>query len=286
MVEERSSSKKSGDFLVALTNNKKDFSILQEQLWYRIPVQNAPRGWPPKWIAFYLTKVFGSEAYSVRYFGRVKEIRTAKRIDLFPNEPPNPKSSREYFQIYLEKLEERADPVPSLRPRRLLFIPTTYYKFRNAEQINDLFDESPLEDCLWKEFKKLLIGTERQWELAIGKRHYRLDFALFCENGFINVETDGDRWHSSKRSIPRDNNRNNDLASIGWQVMRFGGNQIYNHMDDQCMNKILRTINKIGGLSNEGLVPRTFYSLPQGFGQQLTLFDSGASYNLEPRDEE
>lgn len=284
MVKEQSSPKKSGDFLVALLNNKKDFSILQEQLWYRIPVKNAPRRWPPKWIAFYQTKVFDSEAYSVRYFGEVKEIKVATRIELFPNEPLNPKSSREYYQICLEKLEERPDPIPSYRPRRLLFIPTTYYKFNQAEQINDLFDDSPLEDRLWEEFKKLIIGAERQWALTIGKHHYRLDFALFCKNGFINVETDGDRWHALKRRIPRDNNRNNDLASIGWQVMRFGGDQILNHMDDECMNKILKTINKLGGLSNDGLVPRTFYSSPQGFGQQLTLFDSGAIYNLEARD--
>lgn len=281
MTSKKSSTKVRGEVLIALMNKKKDFSILQEQLWYRIPVKNAPRRWPPKYVAFYQTKVFGPEAYSVRYFGRVKEIKVAKRNQLFPNELPNPKSSREYYQIFLDKLELREQAIPSFRPRRLLFIPTTWYKFKYAEQINDLFDESPLEDRLWNEFKRLVIGAERQWDLVVNKRHYRLDFALFCQNGYINVETDGDRWHATKPRRARDNRRNNDLASVGWHVVRFTGDQILNHLDTECMDKILKTINNLAGLSDDGLVPRTFYPSPSGFGQQLTLFDAGATYNLE-----
>jgi hypothetical protein len=39
--------------------------------------------------------------------------------------------------------------------------------------------------------------------------------------------------------------------------------------------------NTLGGLSDEGLVSRTFYTTFQGTAQQLTLFESGAEYNLE-----
>ncbi len=60
-----------GQVLVAIMNNQSDFARLRDELWYRIPVESAPKRWPPRWLAFYQTKVFGSEAYAVRYYGRV-----------------------------------------------------------------------------------------------------------------------------------------------------------------------------------------------------------------------
>lgn len=43
-----------------------------------------------------------------------------------------------------------------------MFIPTTWEKFVNAVEINDLYDESSLEDQLWAQFKRLEISAERQ----------------------------------------------------------------------------------------------------------------------------
>ncbi len=88
-----------GEVLVAIMNNKRDFAILQDRLWYRIPVETAPKHWPPKLIAFYLTKAFGKEAFAVRYFGRVREIKLAKRTELFPDETPNKKTGRLYHRF-------------------------------------------------------------------------------------------------------------------------------------------------------------------------------------------
>lgn len=48
--------------LVAILNNTRDFDILQREGWYRVPVTSTPRRWPPRWLAFYQTKVFGLEA--------------------------------------------------------------------------------------------------------------------------------------------------------------------------------------------------------------------------------
>ena len=57
-----------GEVLVAIMNNKSDFAIAREEGWYRIPVVSADRflrsRWPPKWLAFYQTKVFEDEAYA------------------------------------------------------------------------------------------------------------------------------------------------------------------------------------------------------------------------------
>ena len=270
-----------GEVLIAIMNNKADFTILQEQGWYRVPAATAPRSWPPRWLAFYQTKVFEEEAYAVRYFGKVENIRLVRRDELFPNELPNPKTGKEYYQVRLEKLEILDRPILSKRWRRIVFIPTTWQKFNQAQQLNDLYDESPLEDHLWKELKQLEIGAERQWHIKIKQQWYFLDFALFCNEGFIDVETDGDYWHAQKERIPQDNQRDNALASIGWHVLRFNGRQIREGARETCVPDILDTINTLGGLSEEGLVSRHFYSTPKGIEQQLTLFDAGAEYNLE-----
>lgn len=146
-------------------NNPRDWEIVNQQLWYRIPVDTPPRRWPPTWLAFYQTKIFRGEAYAIRYFGRVTKIKRARRHELFPDERPNAKSDREYYQIFLEKLEERPVPIVSYRLRRIVFIPTTFHKLMTAVEINDLFDESPLEDALWDEMKKLNLRAERQYYL-------------------------------------------------------------------------------------------------------------------------
>jgi very-short-patch-repair endonuclease len=270
-----------GQVLVAIVNNKADWSILWEQGWYRIPVAKAPKRWPPKWLAFYQTKVFGDEAFAVNYYGLVRDIQTVRRRELFPNEPSNPKSDRRYYQIYLHSLDRLPAPIYSRRWRRIVFIPTTWQKLSQAVEINDLFDESPLEDHLWAELKRLRLAAERQWALPLGEVWYFLDFALFCANGQIDVETDGDTWHAERERIPEDNRRDNALQSAGWHVLRFNGCQIREALSDYCVPQIAETINTLGGLIGEGLVPRVFHQRPEGLVQQLSLFEESEEYDLD-----
>lgn len=271
-----------GEALVAIINNAADWRIVQEQLWYRVPVQTAPRRWPPQWLAFYQTKIFRDEAYSVRYFGRVREIWRVQRQELFPNELPNVKSEREYYQVFLEKVEKRATPIVSYRMRRVVFIPTTLRKLMTATELNDLYDDSPLEDALWAEMKKLQLRAERQYDVVADKMRYFLDFALFCAKGKIDIETDGDTWHADLERIPEDNRRNNALAAQGWQVLRFNGAQIRESMAEYCVPQITETVNQLGGLTDDQDAPRVYYPTEDGVVQQLTLFDGRTAYAPEP----
>ncbi|MEI2692564.1 MAG: DUF559 domain-containing protein [Anaerolineae bacterium] len=269
-----------GELLVAIMNAPSDWEILKRQGWYRVPVDTAPKRWPPQWIAFYQTKIFGDEAYAVRYYGRVAKINRAPRHMLFPGEPENPKSGRFYYQVHLKSLEERPAPIVSRRLRRIVFIPTTWNKFRLAEEINDLYDDSPLEDSLWLELKRERIQAERQWEFSSRDNRYILDFAIFCHEGSIDVETDGDSYHVTPEAAANDNQRNNSLAAAGWQVLRFTGQQIRERSAEYCVPTVLNTINKLGGLNEDTLVPRKFYSLPGGPAQQLALFEATPDYDL------
>lgn len=265
--------KQHDEVLVAIMNDKADFAILQDKLWYRIPVKSMPKPWPPKWLAFYQTKIFGDEAFSIRYYGHVRDIRQVTRRDLFPNEFQSEKTGKQYFQVFLDKINKLDQPILSARRRRLVFIPTTWSKFSNAVEINDLYHDSPLEDHLWGVLKEINIHAERQWDLKVNAKRYLLDFAVFCVNGSIDIETDGDTYHANPERAAIDNERNNDLTSRGWEVLRFTTKQVAEEKATYCVEKVTHTINRLGGLSGEGIVPRTFYNLPHGTAEQLTLFD-------------
>jgi very-short-patch-repair endonuclease len=270
----------STEVLVAFLPNKKDFAILQDQRWYRIPVASKPKRWPPKYLAFYQPKAFGDDAFKIRYFGLVKNIDIVTRREIFPNEIESEKSQKQYYRLWLESLQEREQSIPSRLPRKIVFVPTTWEKFMLAEQINDLFDDSPLEDLLWRELKKLNISAERQWEVRTTTFNYQLDFAFFCHDGNLDVETDGDTWHLRRDRVEHDNRRNNDLESLGWHVLRFNTKAISEKRGQYCIPRIQETINRLGGLSDDGLVSRKFYPKADGV-QQLSLFESKADYIVD-----
>jgi very-short-patch-repair endonuclease len=266
-------SKPSPDGLIALLKDKSDLAILQQQGWYRVPVDTAPRRWPPTWIGFYQPKNFGPDAYRVRYFGRVRQITQVPRRELFPNELPSARSARLYHRVTFERLEERAAPVRSLRARRLTFIPTTWDKFIAAEQINDLFDDSPLEDRLWERLKQLDISAERQWTVQPGRGVYHLDFAIFCQKGSLDIETDGDTWHAARERIDLDNQRDTELSGVGWTVHRFNGLQIREKFSTYCVPQIESTINHLGGVADGKIVPQLFHPAGKDSARQMSLFE-------------
>ena len=274
-----------GEVLVAIVNQLSDFDIAHDEHWYRIPVRSAKRflkeRWPPEWLAFYQTKVFGSEAYSVRYYGQVSDVREVFRWQLFPDEPINDKTNRRCYQLVLSPLEQLPRPILSLRWRRIVFISTTWEKLITATEINDLYDASPLEDRLWVELKRRRIEAERQYGVMVRKRYYLLDFAIFCNDGKLDVETDGDSWHADLERIPLDNERNNDLAGVGWTVLRFNGMQLRERMADYCIPTIMEGVNRAGGLTANGLIARPFDPERPAGPQQLTLFEAGPAYDLD-----
>jgi very-short-patch-repair endonuclease len=266
-----------GELLVAIMNNLLDMAIAREQHWYRIPVSSVRRWlkdrWPPQWLAFYQTKIFGDEAYSVRYYARVLTIQPAYRHELFPDQPRDERSLRRYHQLFLEPLQRLPEPIWSRRRRRIVFIPTTWEKFISAVEINDLSDESPLEDRLWALLQRWRIPAERQEWVQIAQNFYALDFAIYCTAGKIDVETDGDTWHSDPARIPLDNLRDNVLETVGWRVLRFNTPQIQEQGEQYCLPTVVENINRLGGTEEGQLVGRRFDVEAPGGYQQLLLDD-------------
>lgn len=240
-----------GETLVAIIDDLLDFSILRTDHWYRIPVKSVEKWlkdcFPPVWIAFYQTKIFSGEGNAVKYVAKVKNIQKVPRRELFPKESKNYKSSQMYYKITIGDLQRHPRPIVSQKKRRIHFIPTTIEKFRTAEEINDLFDESPLEDLLWAELKKAEIPAERQMFIDIGEKRYALDFAIECKDGKIDIETDGNFHHTNPEDVQRDKHRQNDLATKKWGFLRFTTEDIHERMP-YCVDKINQTIDGYGGL--------------------------------------
>jgi len=264
-----------GQVLVAIMRDRLDFAKARDEHWYRIPISSATKWlhgrWPPGWLALYQTSVFGSEAHRVSYYAEVLAIHEAYRWQLLPEQPQDERGMRRYYKLVLGPLRQLPQPILSRRLRRIVFIPTTWQKFVHAAEINDLYDESPLEDRLWAELKRLQLAAERQEFLEVKGRNYALDFVFYCTSGRLNVETDGDTWHADPQRIPLDNLRDNDLETAGWKLLRFNTHQIREEMTAYCLPTITENITKLGGVEEGRLVARRID--PGAAGMQLGLFD-------------
>lgn len=242
------------ELLVALLPKRSALETLQSEGWYHIPVEKTPsqwrEGWRPKVMAFYQGKAFGTEEqYKIRYFGDVEQINIVPRKELFPDDEANQhKAENPYYKIQLKSLQVRYQPIISYRPRRLVFVPSTLEKFKNAEQINDLFDSSPIEDRLWTALKYIHVFAERQWKIVVQKKNYYLDFAIFCKGGKLAVETDGYTYHYDDRNqIDYDTWRRNDIDLDGWRFLQYTSTQV---KDDWTpyLGQIVKVIAQLGGV--------------------------------------
>jgi very-short-patch-repair endonuclease len=263
-----------GEVLIAIMNNPLDFALAVEEHWYRIPVSSACKwindAWPPRFLAFYQTKIFLAEAFSIRYYAEVVRIDKVYRRELFPNQPETVKSNQLYYKIIIKPMKRLVNPIISRHFRRIVFIPTTMDRFTSAEEINDLYHGSSLEEILWREFKRLRIPAEREEFVTAKDLRLFLDFAIYCVTGQLDVETDGDYWHANPDKASEDNLRNNALATLGWKVIRFNDRQIREEVDSYCIPTVVENINKMGGLEERKTVPR---KIDISGSYQPSLFD-------------
>lgn len=139
-------------------------------------------------------------------------------------------------------------PIPSKRNRRIIFINTTLEKLLSAREVNDLYNESPLEDVLWKGMKQNNIVAERQYFVRGNNNIYCLDFAAFCKKGNLNIECDGDAYHIGKEKAIKDNRRDNFLTKNGWSILRYSTTQLQD--TDECISEIRESISQKGGISS------------------------------------
>ena len=232
--------------MVALLPQPRDWYLLRDQGWYRIPCKTQLRH-DYRHLAFYFgDESFRKKAWQICWWATIESREIKPRRELLPDEADNAKADLLYFKLSVGELRPLQRPILSRRARKLVFVPTTLDKLCGADELNDLWHESPLEDALWQTLREHGIPAERQWFLYAARSQYCLDFAVFCERGGLDIECDGDSYHANAEKSREDNLRNNALTSAGWAVLRFNTEQIIHEMP-ACLRTIRATIAQRGG---------------------------------------
>ena len=272
----------SPEVLIAIMNNQRDLEIARTQRWYRIPVKSADRFIRDleqmQYLAFYQTMIFKKDAFAVNYYAEIERISIAPRIELLPDDAGHENSEVLYYKLEISPLERLSQPIPSKRLRRVTFITTTLAKFSTAQGINDLFHTSPIEDLMWEALKTAEVQAERQYEIRERDASYDLDFFVECSDGAkINIECNGDTYHSTKAARNRDRRRNTYLTTSGWLVQRFGTDEIRNDIRG-CVDQVRTLINQHGGPVDRSLA----YDLYRvDADSQLDLFEPESEEETE-----
>lgn len=244
--------------LVGVVNRKKDLEIALKEHWYRIPLKHLPKR-KAECLALYQTRVFDKEGKAINYYASIKGSSLHQRSELLPDEQNHPRSEDYYYKFNLGPLRATPYRIENRYRRRINFAFTTLEELLRAKEISELFNIVPIEEIMRQALKNWRIKAIGEYsimenkpptkELVGGKRlRYRLDFAIFCQKGKINVECDDLRWHSQPRQRQKDKKRDRWLKKQGWIVLRFGGEEIKNKVATSV--KILRqTIQNLGGLA-------------------------------------
>jgi hypothetical protein len=125
--------------LVAYVPTPADFSIVEREGWYRIPMTAAPKGLFAEYFAFYFGRAFGAQKWAVHTYAQRLGHELMTRRDLVPAEPDHPRAAAFYYKVQLGPLQYLERPIISLHWRRVTFIHTTWDRFQTASELNDLF---------------------------------------------------------------------------------------------------------------------------------------------------
>lgn len=139
-----------------------------------------------------------------------------------------------------------------------LFPMTCDYQLALEQSLIDC--ESPIEQLLALELQDIglenmlsfnpfvdVIGIEKQQEIQGKSKKYRVDFLIpvfYTNQGgkmFV-VECDGYEFHQkTKKQVEEDNKRHRELQSMGYEIIRFSGTEIY-HAPRRCALEVKNII--------------------------------------------
>ena len=177
--------------LVAYLPEPDDFVLAQQEHWYRIPQATAPKGLYAEYFAFYFGRRFGARKWAIHYYARRLGHELATRQILFPGEPDHPRAGDFYYKVQLGPLQQLETPIVSLRWRRVTFIHTTWDRFLDATEINDLFVEGgEYVDRLYATLKETGLRPERNYIVREGAQEYEVPLAVPCQQGEVTVTSE------------------------------------------------------------------------------------------------
>ncbi len=233
--------------LVGVLKDKHDLNILLTENWYRIPVARSPK-LKFNYLAFYQPALFGRQGKRIRYYARVLNHQTVKRSDLLPNESSHPRALDYYFRVRVGRVKKLPRPIRNIRPRRVSFGFTTLNRLLKSKNILQLYGVAPTEQIIENGLRRAGIKAIAQYTISNGQKRYRLDFAVFCQQGSIAIECDNKKAHSSARQREKDKIKNSFLRRRGWMVIRLSEHDIV--FDSKgCLARVRKAVRKLGNLN-------------------------------------
>jgi hypothetical protein len=142
--------------LIAVMNRRRDLDIARQQHWYRVPVKHAPkRGVDAPILAFYQTKEFDEEKWSINYYAHALAWEVLPRVALLPDEPNHPRANDPYYKVHLGELRPLPHPIVSRKWRRVSFIITHWGRLQEAREMGELLHGTIWEERLWRALRRL-----------------------------------------------------------------------------------------------------------------------------------
>lgn len=174
--------------LVTYLPTTKDFDILRQEGWYRIPQQHEPKGIHAEYFAFYFGREFGDRKWAIHYYAEQLGNELVRRCDLFPEEPNHPRANDLYYKVSLGPLQELEHPIVSLRWRRITFMHTTWDRFIEAREINDLLIEGgTYVDRIFATLREKGVRVERDYSVKEDDTDYVVPLSVFGRVGRIDI---------------------------------------------------------------------------------------------------
>lgn len=128
--------------LVGVISRKRDLAAALTQHWYRIPEAHMKQGIQAEYIGFFLSRAFGDQNGSIRYFARITGYELHYRRLLLPDEPHHRNADQLYYKVVFDSLIEKHPPIVNNTKRTVTFIYTTWDRFSHARVIGDLYSRS------------------------------------------------------------------------------------------------------------------------------------------------
>jgi hypothetical protein len=148
-----------------VVNNRADWRRVAVEGWYRIPLKHAPQPVAATYLAFYLTRPFGVDAWQVAYYAPVLRYSTASRRELLPDEPDHPRADERYYCVAVGPVQRLARPVSSRCLRRITFIPTTFGCLHTATDVTELWQVDEATAILWTHFPDAALKATKRLDL-------------------------------------------------------------------------------------------------------------------------
>lgn len=178
--------------LVGVINRKPDLDHVRHDHWYRIPYGQARHGIHAEYLAFFQSRVFGSENGGVHYYARRTGHELVRRVDLLPEQPAHPRANQRYYKIQLGELREKIPPITNPTRRAVSFVYTTWDRFVAAEEISDLYSQADFfVDRVFYALRYCGLPSERSWEAEGITDDGGAQLRFQCEAGNLVATTAG-----------------------------------------------------------------------------------------------